>query len=84
MLAQFFGGAHNISNDASAIICRALANGFDLVPRRLPSFPAAVHSDDIRRSLHAGAAAAMPVTDLDVERTAHLVSTGQCTYLDVR
>ncbi len=26
----------------------------------------------------------MPVTDLDVMQTAHLVSTGQCAYLDVR
>lgn len=36
------------------------------------------------RNLHSGAAAAMPVTDLDVERAAALVSTGQAEYLDVR
>lgn len=36
------------------------------------------------RGLHAGAPAAMPVTDVDAESAAHLVSTGQCAYLDVR
>jgi hypothetical protein len=37
-----------------------------------------------RCRLHASALAAMPVTDVEVESAAHLVSTGQCTYLDVR
>ena len=37
-----------------------------------------------RCGLHVSASAAMPVTDVDAESAAHLVSTGQCAYLDVR